>query len=217
MTSAFLGIPAEAFAFYQALTTHNTRDWWAAHKAEYEQCVREPMLALLGELEVEFGSGHLFRPHRDTRFAKDKTPYKEHQGAVVEVEDAMGYYMQISASGLTVGGGWYSAHGQQMSRYRNAVESPVVAELERILKVLGRTFVIDGDPVKTRPRGVDADHPKLELMRMRKVTAMRQYSPDDWVKTPKTLGAIRKDWRALRPLVELLADQVGPAQEPGRE
>ena len=217
VTSTFSGIPPQAFNFYQRLIANNTREWWTAHKSEYEQYVREPMLALLAELEAEFGTGHMFRPHRDTRFAKDKTPIKEHQGAVVEIEDAMGYYMQISASGLTIGGGWYSAQGQQMQRYRNAVESPVVVELERMLAQLGRKFTIDGDPVKTRPRGVAADHPKLELMRFRRVTAMREYSADDWVRTAKTLNAVRSDWRALRPLVEFLADQVGPAEEPGRE
>lgn len=217
MSSSFLGIPPEAFTFYRTLATNNTREWWGAHKSDYDSNVREPMLALLAELEPEFGKGHMFRPHRDTRFAKDKTPIKEHQGAVIEIEDAMGYYLQVSANGLMVGGGWYAAAGQQMQRYRNAVESPVVVELERILGTLGRKFVVDGDPVKTRPRGVSPDHPKLELMRYRKVTAMREYSADDWLKTSKTLATVRSDWRALRPLVEFLADHVGPAEEPGRE
>ncbi len=217
MSSRFEGIPAEAFAFYRTLATNNTREWWSAHKSDYDRFVREPMQSLLGELETEFGSGHMFRPHRDTRFAKDKTPIKEHQGAVVEIEDAMGYYLQISATGLSVGGGWYAAAGQQMQRYRDTVESPLVAELERLLASVGRKFVLDGDPVKTRPRGVSPDHPKLELMRYRRVTAMREYSADDWVSTPRTLATVLCDWRALRPLVEFLADHVGPAQEPGRE
>ncbi len=217
MTASFAGIPVEAFGFYQTLATNNTREWWTAHKSDYECLVRDPMTALLAELEAEFGHGHMFRPHRDTRFAKDKTPIKEHQGAVVEVEDAMGYYVQISATGLSVGGGWYAAGGQQMQRYRNAVESPVVAELERMLAQLARKFTIDGDPVKTRPRGVSPDHPKLELMRYRKITAMRHYWADSWVESPKTLAAVRSDWRALRPLIEFLADHVGPAEEPGSE
>ena len=217
MTSRFSGIPAEAFDFYRALATNNTREWWSVHKSEYDRHVREPVLALLAELEPEFGKGHMFRPHRDTRFAKDKTPFKEHQGAVIEIEDAMGYYLQISANGLSVGGGWYAAAGQQMQRYRNAVEGPQVAELERMLRTVSRRFVVDGDPVKTRPRGVSPDHPKLELMRFRKVTAMREYSADEWETTPKTLASVRGDWRALRPLLEFLADHVGPAQEPGRE
>ena len=217
MTARFAGIPPEAFSFYRALAINNTREWWGVHKSEYESYVREPMQDLLAELQGEFGTGHMFRPHRDTRFAKDKTPIKEHAGAVVEIEDAMGYYMQISATGLSVGGGWYAPAGQQMQRYRNMIESPVVAEFERMLATLGRKFVIDTDPVKTRPRGVSPDHPKLELMRNRRVTAMRQYPAEDWLKTPKTLATVRSDWRALRPLLEFLADQVGPAQEPGRE
>jgi len=210
----FSGIPPEAFAFYRMLATNNTRPWWNAHKLEYETFVRGPLLRLLGELEPEFGKGHLFRPHRDTRFAKDKSPIKESQGAVVEIEDAMGYYLQVSADGFMVGGGWYSAQGAQMQRYRHAVEGPAGAELERMIAQLGRRFAIDGDPVKTRPRGVAADHPRLELMRFRRVTAMREYPADDWTQTSKTLAAVRRDWRALQPMLEWLADQIGPAEDP---
>ena len=60
------------------------------------------MLALLNELTDEFGDAHLFRPYRDARFSKDKTPLKDHQGAVVQIEDAIAYYVQVSASGCRV-------------------------------------------------------------------------------------------------------------------
>ena len=214
MSAAFAGIPDEAFGFYQTLATNNTREWWNAHKADYERFVREPMRLLLAQLEEEFGSGHLFRPHRDTRFAKDKSPIKESQGAVVEIEDAMGYYIQVSATGFLVGGGWYSAQGLQMQHFRSAVEGPVGAELERMIKELGRKFTIDGDPVKTRPRGVAADHPRLELMRFRRVTAMREYPVEQWSQTTKTVTTVRRDWRTLQPLMDWLADHVGPAEDP---
>src|SRR6187402_974370 len=79
-----IGLPAEAFEFYEALAVDNSRAWWHEHRAEHELYVRDPMVALLSALEEEFGAFHLFRPYRDTRFAKDKSPIKDHQGAIIE-------------------------------------------------------------------------------------------------------------------------------------
>ena len=120
----FTGFPAEAFEFYETLAAHNTRAWWADHKGDYERVVKAPLVALLAELEPEFGAGHVYRPYRDTRFSKDKAPLKDHQGAVVMLEDAVAYYVQISATGLMVAGGWYAPVGEQVHRYREAVDGP---------------------------------------------------------------------------------------------
>lgn len=215
MSPASAGIPVAAFDFYAELQANNTREWWGQHKAQWESQVRDPLSALLEALEPEFGSGHLFRPHRDTRFSKDKSPIKEHQGAVIEIEDAMGYYVQVAATGLMVGGGWYSAQGQQLQRYRDAVEGATGAELERIIKALKRRFTLDGNLMKTRPRGIDAEHPRLELLRYRQFTAMRAYDVEPWLASGKALTTVRADWRALRPLLDWLADHVGPADDPG--
>lgn len=212
----FTGFPVEAFDFYERLAADNTRTWWNAHKDEYQQRVRQPLQELLAELAEEFGSAHVFRPYRDARFSKDKTPIKDHQGAFVGVEDAIGYYVQISAAGLMVAGGWYAAQGDQVARYRRSVEGPAGAELERMLATLRRTWEVDGRPVKTRPRGVDADHPRLELLRNRAVTVARHYPVEPSLGTRKALKTVRTGWRAMRPLVEWLGDFVGPASDPGR-
>jgi len=213
----FEGIPAEAFAFYAELATHNSRAWWGDHRADYERLVREPMLALLCELEEEFGAGHLYRPYRDTRFSKDKAPLKDHQGAVVNIEDSVGYYVQVSATGLMVAGGWYAPQGAQVERYRRAVDGPRGGELERILAKVGRGFDVDGQPVKTRPRGYEAGHPRIDLLRNRALTVARRYSDEPWLGTRTALTKVRGDWRAMRPLLEWLADNVGPGLEPGSE
>src|SRR5262245_57335870 len=73
---AFQGWPTEAVTFFEGIEADNTKAYWQAHKAVYEECVRAPMEALLGELEDDFGPGRVFRPYRDTRFSTDKTPYK---------------------------------------------------------------------------------------------------------------------------------------------
>ena len=107
------------------MTADNSRAWWLAHKAEYEQAVREPMDALLAEL-AEFGPFHVFRPNRDVRFAKDKTPYKDHIGAYGEAEGGTGYYVQFSATGMFAGSGYYHMAGDQLERFRTAVDDDVL-------------------------------------------------------------------------------------------
>jgi uncharacterized protein (TIGR02453 family) len=210
----FDGIPPEAFEFYASLAVNNSRPWWAEHKVQYERFVKEPLTALLNELSGEFGDGHLYRPYRDTRFSKDKTPLKDHQGALVAIEDSVGYYLQVSATGVMVAGGWYAPQGRQIERYRNAVDGPRGPELERILAGLPRAFAIEGQPLKTRPRGFDADHPRIDLLRNRALTAARTHPPAAWLGTRKALTTVRADWRAMRPLLEWLADNVGPGADP---
>jgi uncharacterized protein (TIGR02453 family) len=214
--SRFEGFPSEAFDFYDALADNNTKPWWNEHKSEYTAFVRDPLLALLDELRSEFGEPHVFRPYRDARFSKDKTPIKDHQGGFVGVEDAMGYYVQVSGGGLMVAGGWYAPEGEQIARYRTSVDGPAGAELERILASMKRTWEIDGRPVKTRPRGYDADHPRIDLLRNRALTVSRHYPVEPWLGTRKAFTTVRNGWRSMRPLVEWLADYVGPANDPGR-
>jgi uncharacterized protein (TIGR02453 family) len=208
---SFEGIPDEAFAFYEGLRADNSKTYWTANRHVYDESVKAPIVALLGELEDEFGHGSVFRPYRDVRFSKDKSLYKDHQGAFVEVGDAVGYYLQVSADGLMVAGGWYDPQGPQVARYREVVDGPAGAELARIVGVAEAAGLeVGGDRLKTRPRGVDPDHPRIELLRHRSVVARRQWDPEPWVHTRKALDAVRDSWRSLEPLVGWLAASVGP-------
>lgn len=214
-THTFTGLPVEAFDFYDALAANNTRPWWQEHRGEYEQNVRAPLGELIAELEEEFGAGHLYRPYRDARFSKDKSPIKDHQGALIGVEDAVGYYVQVSSAGLMVAGGWYAPQGQQLVRYREAIEAGHAAEVRRMVRALERSgWEVDGRPVKTRPRGVPADHPDLDLLRFRALVAMRTYPVEPWLGTRKALTTVRTRWRQLRPLTEWLGEHVGPGADP---
>jgi uncharacterized protein (TIGR02453 family) len=210
----FEGFPAEAFDFYEALADNNTRPWWNEHKPEYEKAVKGPLQALLDELADEFGAGKLFRPYNDTRFAKGKPPIKEHQGAVIELEDAVAYYVQVSAGGVMVAGGWYAPQGQQIHRFREAVDGPRGAELVRLVAAAEQKFEVDGRPLKTRPKGYEADNPRIDLLRFRALTVARSYPVDAALGTRKALTMVRNDWRAIRPLLEWLADNVGPGTDP---
>jgi uncharacterized protein (TIGR02453 family) len=205
----FSGFSDQAFEFYEGLLTDNTKTYWTAHKADYEQFVRAPMLALLEALEPEFGSAKLFRPYRDVRFSKDKSPYKTQQGAHTE----QGYYCAIDADGLMVAAGMYGPSADQLRRYRAAVDAPrpgqALAAIVERLRADG--YQIAGDRLKTRPRGVADDHPRLDLLRHRSLYAHVGWPPDPWVQTPEVLTRVRDAWRGLRPLVEWENEHIGPA------
>ncbi|MGZ5371976.1 DUF2461 family protein, partial [Aeromicrobium sp.] len=70
----FTGFPEAALDFYDDLEVDNTKAFWEAHKSTYANAVAAPMKALTAALEDEFGAAKVFRPYRDVRFAKDKTP-----------------------------------------------------------------------------------------------------------------------------------------------
>ncbi|MDQ6716105.1 MAG: DUF2461 domain-containing protein [Actinomycetota bacterium] len=216
--SGFSGIPADAVAFYAELAEHNTREWWAANKDRYENSVRMPLVELTEALAEEFGPAKVFRPHRDVRFSPDKTPYKDRQGAIAELADGMGFYVQIGPEGLTTGGGYHHHASDQLSRYRAAVDDEVSGgELEQVVDGLrDGGFQIGGDQLKTRPKGVPDGHPRLELLRHKSLVAWRDHGVPSWLSRPTALEKVRADWQAIRPLGEWLTSHVGPTQEPER-
>ena len=111
-------------------------------------------------------------------------------------------------------GGWYSPEGKQIQRYRDAVDSAVGGELEKALGVATKAgLVVGGDIMKTRPRGIPEDHPRLELLRHRTLSVSREYGTPAWVSTRGALTRIRTQWRAMTPLLDWLVDHVGPADD----
>ncbi len=213
---AFSGFPAAALTFYSGLEADNSKDYWTAHKADYERDVREPMLALLDALEDEFGEAKMFRPNRDIRFSADKSPYKTHLGAFAEATPGTGYYVEISAAGLKAGGGFHAHTPAQTTRLRQAVDAESTgAEVERLLDDLRRKhFDVHGEKVKTTPKGYAADHPRIETLRFKELMIIRDFGDPKWVGTKRALTEVRDAWRAIRPLTEWVTEHVGPA-DPG--
>jgi len=211
---SFDGFPEEALDFYEGLEADNSRTYWQLHRAAYEECVRAPMQALLAALEPEFGPGKIFRPHRDVRFSADKSPYKTHCGAVLsEAKGHAGGYVQLSAAGLLVAGGYYATESDQVERYRRAAAEDVPGRrLERIVADLHSAgYEIGGQRLKTSPRGYPKDHLRADLLRHRSLYAHRSFKPEPWLHTAAVLDAVRDAWRAFEPLNDWLADQVGPS------
>lgn len=206
---AFTGIPFAALDFYEDLEADNSKVWWNAHKDVYDRSVKAPMTALAAALEPEFGPAKLFRPYRDVRFSKDKTPYKAHQGAFVARGPSLGYYMQIDPAGLFVAGGFYGATTEGIARFRDAVDTEVRGtELEGIVAAMQESgFDIGGDQLKTKPRGYEADHPRIDLLRHKTLTVSKHFGSPPWLETPEAAVRIRDAWRNMAPLVEW-AEQV---------
>jgi uncharacterized protein (TIGR02453 family) len=202
---------ARAFEFYAQLEADNSKTFWTANRDVYDQQVREPLAQLLDALRPEFGEAKLFRPYRDTRFSHDKTPYKTHQGAFTGQSSGIGYYLQLDADGVVAGGGFRSHSPDQVARYRRSVDDDVVgAQLDAIMRALRADGAqVRGDEVKTRPRGVPADHPRLDLMRCRSLMVSTRIAPEQ-AATPAVLDDVRSRWRALRPLADWAEQYVGP-------
>jgi uncharacterized protein (TIGR02453 family) len=204
--SDFTGFPVRALDFYDDLEVENTKAFWDEHRRTYDDDVRAPMQALVAALEPEFGSAKVFRPHRDVRFAKDKTPYKTHQGAFVAAGPSTGWYVEISARGTRVGAGCYHP-GERLAGIRQAIDDDRTGpELEELLADLDAAgFEISGEKLKTSPRGYAADHPRIELLRHKQLMAGRSYGFEADAIGPELLQRVREDWRRTRPLVEWLS------------
>jgi uncharacterized protein (TIGR02453 family) len=204
------GIPLGAMEFFAELEMNNDRDWWAAHKKQWQDDVRDPLQALTDQLRDEFGAAKLFRPHRDVRFSLDKSPYKTHQGAVVATAAGMGYYVQVGAGGLMTGAGWYQPAPAQVAAFREAVlEDRTGRELDEAVSSLrAGGFEIGGDTLKTAPRGIDPGHPRIALLRHRSLLASAEHGTPSWLETEEVAERVRTDWRAFRPLMEWLANSL---------
>jgi uncharacterized protein (TIGR02453 family) len=216
MTNAFHGWPTTAIDFYRRLEAENTREFWLSNKATYAHDVRAPFDALSELVANEFGPLKVFRPNRDTRFSKDKTPYKTACYAVGEGEDGEGYYVGISAQGLTVGAGFWLMAPDQLERYRQAVDDDTRGtELQQIVAdIEGAKLRIEGHELKTAPRGYPRDHERIELLRRKSVAAMKAWDPAAWLGTKGAAKKITDVWRTAAPLNAWLATNVGPSTAP---
>jgi len=211
MAVAFKGFPTEALAFYEQLEANNTKPFWVENKARYEELVKGPVLDLCAEL-ADYGDFHLFRPHNDLRFAKNKPPYKTHQGAYTEGEGGAGFYFQLSAQGLMAGTGYYAMHKDQLERFRVAVDDNRTGnKIAKITDGLAQKFEITAiSALKTAPRGYPKDHPRIELLRRKGLLISKDFGSPKWLHTRRTVSRVRDLWEAGAEMNAWLDKHVGP-------
>ncbi len=207
----FTGFPVEALDFYDDLEMDNTKSFWATHRSVYDTAVLGPMTALMRGLEPTFGPAKVFRPYRDVRFAKDKTPYKDHQGAFVAAGPSTGWYVEVGAPGVRVGAGFYDAASDRLASLRAGIGAEKAgSDLVRILGGLkDEGWTLSGETLKTSPRGYAADHPRIDLLRHKSMAVGRSYGFDELIHTPRLLDRVRVDWEAATPFVNWLSTHGG--------
>lgn len=197
MAPEFKGWTGDFQAYFIGLQLDNSKSYFDAHRDTYRKVLREPLEALLAQLEPEFGPGKIFRPNRDIRFSADKSPYKTNIAA-----DCGGGYLSLDAKGLMTAGGHYMLEGPQVEAFRRAVVDAksgeelveIVAELERL------GYEVGGQDLKRVPSGYPKDHPRERFLRHKRLYFWRNHGLPKWLATPKAAEKIAEAFRHGRPL-----------------
>jgi len=187
----------------------NTKSYWTAHKEFYVANVLGPMQALMTELAPEFGEGRIFRTYRDTRFSADKSPYKIN---IAAHNDAG--YISLSSDALGVGSGLYMPSPGQLTRFRAAVaDDRRGADLLKLVKDLrGKHIQVSArETLKSAPRGYASDHPRIELLRYKGLTAWKEWPVGAWLSSTASKRRIVEVLRVTAHLREWLDRNVGMA------
>ncbi len=221
-TNGFNGFPKETIEFYRELVKHNDKRWFDAHKADYQEFVIEParefvvaMGARLQKIAPEIvpdtrtnGAGSIFRIYRDTRFSKDKAPYKTHLGVFLwdgraKKLESRGFYFQIEPPTMMLAAGMYRFTPEQLAAYRAAVADPKggPALKRAITRVAGNPGCAIGEPhYKRVPRGFEPDHPRAELLKHNGMYAYTEGRiPREFTK-PSFVDYCFDRWKPMMPL-----------------
>jgi uncharacterized protein (TIGR02453 family) len=217
----FPGFSKEAIQFFRGLTRNNNREWFQARKPVFEEQVKKPMLQLVEAVNAamkRFAPNYVtdpakavYRIYRDTRFSKDKTPYKDHIAASFRHKGlggeggGSGFYFQVSQKDVSVGGGMYMPAPETLLAVRNHLAG-YHEEFTRILnarpakRLLGE---IHGEQLTRAPKGFPCDHPAAGLLRHKQIYYFDELSPD-LATTPKLYDAIVTRFEAMTPFIEFL-------------
>jgi uncharacterized protein (TIGR02453 family) len=220
-------IRPELFRFFEDLKRNNDREWFKANKGRFERDVRTPLLEFIGDFAEPLGritkhivadprpiGGSLFRIHRDTRFAKDKTPYKTHAGvhfrhAVGRDVHGPGYYLHLEPGGVFVGAGIWHPEGEALGKIRDHIAAKPAAWKQAIGgAAFRRNYKLEGESLKRPPRGYDPEHPLIDDLRRKDFIAVQRLDEKAVLAPgfPKKLEAFCAN---TAPLMKFLSSALG--------
>ena len=221
-------ITPELFAFLEELAAHNEREWFQAHKRRFEQVVRDPLLAFVAEFAAPLRrisphfvadprpvGGSLFRIYRDTRFSRDKSPYKTQAGVHFRHEMGKeaytpGFYLHLEPGRVFAGAGIWHPDAATLRAIRTAIADDPAAWRRA---VSGKRFraeleLRDEEPLRRVPSGFDPEHPCADDLKRRSYVAVRDLSQRDACRPdfPKRLAAT---FATAKPLMQFLTRALG--------
>lgn len=208
-------ITKETIGFLKALKKNNNREWFAANKAQYQQAHETAKIFYLNLQEAlnkhdEIEKHKLFRIYRDVRFSADKTPYKPHFAGSYSRAGASrrgGYYLRIRPGESFIAGGFWQPNKEDLLRIRKELEMDA-SEFREVIgdkKFKAVWGELQGDEVKTAPKGFNRDHPDIDLIRKKGYIFVRNFT-DQEVLAPDFLEAVNDSFKAIRPYFDLMSD-----------
>lgn len=201
--------------FLKELKRNNNRDWFNEHKPVFQE-EQKKVKSFYESLQFELDKHDvieklkMFRIYRDVRFSKDKTPYKVHMSGhfIREGKERRGgYYLHIEPGNSFLAGGFWNPNKEDLFRIRKEFEMDNV-EIREIISE--KNFVkhfgkLEGDSLKTAPRGFDKNHPDLDLIRMKQFIITRKFS-DKEVLSIDFMTKVNESFEAMRPFFNYMSD-----------
>jgi uncharacterized protein (TIGR02453 family) len=222
----FEGFPKESVGFLRKLKKNNNRDWFNAHKEQYEEHIKFPMQCFIASLQPHFSDfapqfdvhpkRSMFRIYRDTRFSKDKTPYKTHMAAHFVLKgkpkgfEGSGYYLHIAPGEVFIGGGIYLPDNDQLKKIR----AYIAAHPKEFLAVTGKPSfkkmfpALSGQKLSRPPKGYEPNHPMIEWLKMKQFFTGADLKEEICYRKDFTT-VITKHCKELAPLVDILNTAMG--------
>ena len=228
-TRIFQGFPKEGIQFLRSLKRHNNREWFQEHKTIYESALKKPLEELIAALADDFGrfapeivatvKTSTYRIYRDTRFSKDKTPYKTHVAAVFPQKglgkhEGAGFYLQIDPTEVLVGGGLYMPLPEDLNAVRNHIAENhrkfrAIVESRSFRKLFG---MLGGEQLGRVPRGFAQDHPAADYLRFKQFLAGRTFASE--IATSSLLQKRTvESFQGMMPLIHFLNEPILKARQ----
>jgi uncharacterized protein (TIGR02453 family) len=216
--SVFPGFPPEGIAFFRKLQQNNRREWFQPRKAIFEATLKQPMRELVAAVNGAMRSfapqyatepdKAIYRIYRDTRFSKDKTPYKNHLAASFPrhgTPSGAGFYFAVSHKTVEIGGGIYMPAPETLL----AMRGHLAARHHEFRKILAAPAVrqlfqgLQGEQLSRVPKGFDREHPAADLLKFKQYLLYVELPPD-LVTTPGLYLEVVKHFRAMAAFLEFL-------------
>ncbi|MEW8026364.1 MAG: DUF2461 domain-containing protein [Candidatus Thiodiazotropha sp.] len=224
--NSFQGFPPQTLTFLEALAQNNNREWFADNKQQYESAVREPALAFIEEMAPKLNGisnqfraiakktgGSLMRVYRDTRFSKDKTPYKTNIGiqfrhSLGKDVHAPGFYLHIEPGNCFLGAGIWHPDSKTLSKIRNFItDNPAAWRAALREKPFRKHFQLVGDSLIRPPRGFPAEHPLIEDLKRKDFIALKDFDSEE-IDTPSFCNFVTRGFRQTDSLMRYLCAAV---------